>query len=89
MVVGASQHKTINVNMYDLSSQVFAKLSNEQPIKYDWNEKEGMCKSRHEMEKYYELLNSTIHKINRCIPLTRNDSNQIVEIWQRLRLTTM
>ena len=51
MVVGASQHKTINVNMYDLSSQVFAKLSNEQPIKYDWNEKEGMCKSRHKMEK--------------------------------------
>ena len=89
MVVGASQHKTINVNMYDLSSQVFAKLSNEQPIKYDWNEKEGMCKSGHEMEKYYELLNSIIHKINRCIPLTRNDSNQIVEIWQRLRLTTM
>ena len=88
MVVGASQHKTINVNMYDLSSQVFAKLSNEQPIKYDWNEKEGMCKSRHEMENY-ELLNSTIHKINRCIPLTRNDSNQIVEIWKRLRLTTI
>ena len=39
--------------MYDLSSQVFAKLSNEQPIKYDWNEKEGMCKSRHEMEKVW------------------------------------
>ena len=89
MVVGASQHKTNNVNMYDLSSQVFAKLSNEQPIKYDWNEKEGMCKSRHKMKKYYELLDSTIHKINRCIPLTRTDSNQIVEIWQRVRLTTM
>ena len=52
MVVGASQHKTINVNMYDLSSQVFAKLSNEQPIKYDWNEKEGICKSRHKMKMY-------------------------------------
>ena len=39
--------------MYDLSSQVFAKLSNEQPIKYDQNEKEGMCKSRHKMKKYY------------------------------------
>ena len=49
MVVGASQHKTIKVNMYDLSSQVFAKLSNEQPIKYDWNEKKGMCKSKHTM----------------------------------------
>ena len=89
MVVGASQHKTINVNMYDLSSQVFEKLSNEQPIKYDWNEKEVIFKSRHKMKKYYELLDSIIHKINRCIPLTRNDSNQIVAIWQRVRLTTM
>ena len=53
MVVGASQHKTINVNMYDLSSQVFAKLSNEHPIKYDWNEKVICVNVGMKLKKYY------------------------------------